>query len=142
MRVKKVNRYYCDFCKKAGCSGGHMKKHEERCTLNPNRICGMCKTMDERQPDLKKLIGLLPNIKEYEKYNSEYEYMEYDVSNLKPHLKGVLKIIRGKTNNCPACILAVIRQAKIPVSLVEDFNFSKECKQFWNDFNDSQSGLQ
>jgi len=131
MRVKKVNRYYCDFCKKAGCAGGHMKKHESRCTMNPNRVCGYCKLTGDEQPDIVSIIKLLPDTN-----NPDYrgEYGEYTELFTKA-IADILPVVREKTNNCPACIMAVFRQAHIPLPLVKDFDFAKECKSIWDDFN-------
>ncbi len=36
-RLKKI--YYCDFCKKHRMMINAMEKHEDSCTLNPNRVC-------------------------------------------------------------------------------------------------------
>lgn len=65
MRVKKVNRYYCEFCKKSGQSASHISKHEKRCTLNPNRHCGMCAMLENEQPGIKDLLSVLPNPTDY-----------------------------------------------------------------------------
>lgn len=127
--MKKVmrQRYYCDFCKKGSGSGGHMKKHEARCTLNPARECGMCKLMGEKQPDLTVLTAILPAPETI----SFTEYSEVDGD--------TIKALRDAAGNCPACMLAAIRQRGIPVSQAIGFNFAEECKSFWSDFNESQT---
>ena len=138
MRKKKVWRYYCDFCKKAGCSGGHLKKHESRCTLNPSRTCGFCGLRDEPQPDLKKAMKLLPDPEKYvvkidEKYAHGFCYKGLDVA-----IKEALPKLRNFVGNCPACILAALRQKGIPVPIATDFDFKKECRAAWSDFNAAQ----
>ncbi len=60
MKIKKVNRYYCSYCQKSGCAANHMKKHEKRCTMNPNRFCGMCAVMGNEQLKLEDLMSILP----------------------------------------------------------------------------------
>jgi hypothetical protein len=59
MREKKVWRYYCDFCRKAGCAKGAMIKHEAHCCSNPNRTCRMCALMQNVQTPMAELITAL-----------------------------------------------------------------------------------
>ena len=48
--IKKV--YYCDYCKKKkGLSASAMTLHERHCTLNPNRICGVCEVYNIRNKE-------------------------------------------------------------------------------------------
>jgi len=42
MKVKLKKVYYCDFCKKKGLRIDRLRSHELSCTMNPNRICGLC----------------------------------------------------------------------------------------------------
>lgn len=112
MITKRVNRYYCSYCRKSGCSAGHMRKHEQRCTLNPNRECGMCRTMKREQPNLAVLIAMIPHEEPF----------------------AIGPEIREAAHDCPACILAAIRQAGVYVSLT-DFNYTEECKGWWAAIN-------
>ena len=130
-------RYYCDFCKKGGGSGGHMKKHESRCTLNPKRECGMCKLADAEQPDLSVLTAILPlpetiSTTQYsdDGKHSWIAFREVDGDTMKD--------LREAAGNCPACIMAAFRQRGIPVSLATGFNFTEESKRVWSDFNEQQ----
>ena len=51
MRTAMRPRYYCDHCNKGNGSPGAMKRHEGGCTLNPQRVCGMCKMVaDDHEP--------------------------------------------------------------------------------------------
>jgi len=43
--------------------------------------------------------------------------------------------LRTVANNCPACIMAAIRQKGFPVRAIISFNFTEECKQWWADWN-------
>lgn len=45
--------------------------------------------------------------------------------------------LRELTNNCPACIMAALRQANIPVPMAKGFNFSEEMKVIWAAINDA-----
>lgn len=80
MKTKKVNRYYCDYCGKSGGAAGHMRRHEERCMLNPQRICGMCRFAEfaEFAPKpLAELVALLPDPEEYKQF-AECDGYNYD----------------------------------------------------------------
>lgn len=94
MKTKRVNRYYCDYCKKQGGSASHISRHEKRCTMNPDRECGVCDLLGVAQDCANKC----------------------------------LKWLREACDNCPACILAAIRQRGIPVPMVTDFDWTDEMK--------------
>lgn len=46
-----------------------------------------------------------------------------------------LRVIRGECNNCPACILSVLRQSRIPLYCFE-FRFKDECESWWEEKNE------
>ena len=131
MKVKKVNRYTCEFCGKSGCSASHISRHEKHCTMNPDRICGMCKASEDKQPKMSKLLVILPDPQSY--VNPNLDYIVYD--GLGVAVEKVLLNLRDVAHNCPACILAALRQKGIPIPLVDDFNFRDECRAFWDDIN-------
>ena len=135
MRRKKMWRYYCDYCKKTGGSGYHLKKHEKGCTLNPNRVCGFCGILEQPQSDLVKAMELLPEPKEYMK---EDEYAGITYKGLGEAVEKTMPKLRDLVGNCPACIMAALRQKGIPVPMVESFDFKKECASVWADFNENQ----
>jgi hypothetical protein len=123
MRKKKVWRYYCEYCKKSNCNPASMKKHEAGCTNNPGRICGLCKITGEEQKPIGELITILGN-------GSDKE----------------LERLRAKTNNCPTCILAAIRQSGLQAGPDEDgsgfsvaFNYRAELADFWKEYNSAQN---
>ena len=137
MRTKKVNRYYCDFCKKSGCSGGHIKRHEKRCTMNPARECGMCKMLGQEPPDLQSLIALLPTVEtQRRKDYSDDGRNSYDYFICIDEASQ--KALREASGACPACMMAAIRQRGLPVGTADKFNFSQECRSIWSDINASQ----
>jgi hypothetical protein len=132
MKIKKVNRYYCDFCKKANCSGGAIKRHEERCTMNPNRKCGMCSLVQANQKPMSELLALLPDPKQFEISN---DWGKSFTDGLATASNLALDTLKEKTGGCPACILAALRQKGIPVWMT-NFNFKAECEAVWTDVNE------
>src|SRR4030043_432696 len=101
MKRKQVWRYYCDFCKKKTLSAGAMTIHEKHCTMNPNRDCRMCNyNGNSGSRPMNELLTLLPHDLNYEK--EAYE----------DRINASLPELREATNNCPACIMAALRQAK------------------------------
>jgi hypothetical protein len=140
-------RYYCDFCKKAGNSGGHMKKHEASCTLNPQRTCGMCAVIEADQADMTLMLALLPDPKPFESvvhhdadvWGGAYDENCFDSEGFNAAMAPALKALRELTTDCPACILAALRQKGIPVPAVEGFDFKDELKEFWTCVNDAEA---
>lgn len=132
--MKKLQRwrYYCDFCKKAGQSGGHMKSHESACTLNPGRVCKMCVKMDHvGQPAMADLLAVLPLPPNEMGWDEEEAF--------KALVEAAMPELRILTNNCPACIMAALRQKKIPVPIVTSFNFKKEIEAIFQGINEEEN---
>jgi hypothetical protein len=112
-----VNRYYCDFCKKSGCSGGHIRKHERGCTRNPNRECGICRKVEYEQQPTPALLAALE--------------------------EGGVEAVKKLAQDCPACVMAAIHalRAKEPlVFTIEDgyenyieFDYKTAAASFWAD---------
>ncbi len=101
-----------------------MEKHERGCTKNPARVCGMCivGTGAPSSHTMQRLIEILGN--------GSPEKM---------------KELRRETDNCPACILAALRQGS-PTWWADDvnrsvdnshvdFDFKKEAAEFWREVN-------
>lgn len=86
MKQRKVWRYWCDFCNKGGCSKSAMARHEQHCTMNPQRTCGLCA---HDQDLVQKHIEVLK--------------AAYGVG---------LEELRRVSGGCPVCMLAAIRQWK------------------------------
>lgn len=110
MKKKQVWRYYCEFCKKSGCSGGHMKAHELTCTANPNRECRMCgpggsygRTLTAKR-DTAALVAILAT-----RHDPSLTATE--------NREAIMDQLREAANGCPACILAAIRQSNIQAGL-------------------------
>ena len=111
-----------------------MAHHEVRCTLNPNRLCGMCGVIENEQSDLKALIAILPNPYDFLKVEFGFE----SFVDLEPAVEKIMPKLRELSGNCPACIMAALRQKGIPVPCAESFNFTEECKAIWNDINEAK----
>ena len=126
--MKKVKRwrYYCDYCKKAGGSAGHMKSHEKHCTANPNRSCRMCDALQVTQKPIEELKEELRRITK--KFSEESIFM-----NMAINAKAINEF-RKFTNGCPACMLAAIRQ--LEEEPIISLDFKKECEDFWTDINE------
>lgn len=138
MRTKKVSRYWCDFCNKAGLSAGSMAKHEKHCTMNPARNCRVCTLIDggygPGEEGMRELLAILPANVDFEadwNGNPTKRYKEFCQA-----LDTAMPLLRTATENCPACILAAFRQAKIPVPLAPGFDFSAEMKTVFNTYNE------
>ena len=84
-------RYYCDFCKRS--SGQTLARHEDRCTMNPNRKCHFCVLLEETQMLTTDLLAALR-------------------SGAVP----ILPALRAVAHDCPACILAALRQLPLEES--------------------------
>jgi len=142
MRMKTVTRYNCDFCNKRGFSASHMTKHERHCTLNPNRDCRVCALLengwdaDFERKTLPELIAMLPDPGQMLAVdccdtNNEYRKMT-------EALEAVLPAFRDATGGCPACMMAALRQAKIPVPMMEGFDFKQEMQNIMDSINEAR----
>jgi hypothetical protein len=136
---KQVWRYWCDYCGKAGLSGGHMKNHELHCTKNPNRYCRMCHIIEFDAKPLPDLLEIMkPAINGWEDSEWAFEGKTYNEEKMKEILADCMKRLREAADGCPACILAAIRQSNIPVPCT-DFDFKKECESHWSDHNSAHA---
>lgn len=137
MTSKQVTRYQCDFCRKKGYSAGHMAKHERHCTMNPGRDCRVCKMVGAVKRPIGDLVAVLPvHSREY------YEgLVEEDgvISKGRAEVLLALPALREACSGCPACMLAALRQAHIPLWLVKpEFDFTAEMGSLWNEINEAQ----
>ena len=137
MKTTRVNRYNCDHCGKRGYSVPHMKRHEKHCTMNPNRTCRVCVLLEEHQGPVGLLEAMLPDSGEY-LMTDESGVLSFQ-SALTDAANAALPALREAANNCPACILAAIRQRGIPVAEVSDFDWSKEMEAVWDDMNEREA---
>ena len=146
MKKKQVWQYSCDFCKKKRLSASAMSIHEKHCTMNPNRECRMCAHTENSVPrPMAELIAILPTkasllATEEEKAESFKWGCEGEYTNhAEIPVNAALPALRAATDNCPACIMAAIRQAGINVPIASDFHFTEEVKEFWDKVNEENS---
>ena len=117
-----------------------MITHEKHCTMNPNRECRMCdKGAGGHGHTIAELMELLPHpdieltlppttitdIRKLSEYRSAFELLVEDS----------MPKLREAAENCPMCILAALRQRKIEVWSVKSFDYTKECKSIFDDWN-------
>lgn len=118
MRSVKKWRHYCDFCGRAKMVKPTMVKHEAGCTLNPSRVCGICNLMQNEQATIEALKAAF--VADSDK----------------------LTKLREVSGNCPACILAALRQFNASQDQLDrvwpEFDFKAEMKSFWDDHNESR----
>ena len=119
MKIIKKNVYYCDHCKKRTLSGGSMKIHEKRCTANPDRECKMCDNkfnIREICDQLKKRFTITEYLPETLGYSdTDTHFIEWIGEKI------TLKEVRNLVDNCPNCMLSVIRQCKFNYHYFKDF---------------------
>jgi hypothetical protein len=109
MRKAQRWRYYCDFCKKSSGGMDGMEIHERHCTANPQRQCRVCKNAVgpiEIGNQVRSMLGT-------------------------QRAAELLVKIRELCRNCPACILAVIRQNNLGYSVEPWFDYKKEMELRW-----------
>lgn len=148
MKAVKRWRYYCGFCKKVSGLRTAMEKHEKGCTLNPGRDCGICAFLNTGGAPLAELMALLPDPAKFtrmeswdagDEFGGSGEYEVVDDEGLRSAVHAVLPKLRELTENCPACILAALRQRGIPVPLVTDFNWTTEFKEAQSAMNEHRA---
>lgn len=121
MKTKRVLRYYCEHCEKAGyrksgCGKAAMVRHEKHCVHNPNRECRMCTRNDGGLPETPAALAAV--IEE-----------TMDVNTLREAARG-----------CPACMLAGAAAFNGPKSGWDReegapfwLDYKAEHKRFWDD---------
>lgn len=97
MKTKKVLRHYCDFCGKGMFKKPAMEEHEALCTMNPKRKCWLCEG-----------VNLEPIVAEIKRRENSVEVEQYELIKISSEN---LKWLREQVKNCPACILAALRQS-------------------------------
>jgi len=89
---------------------------------------------EAKQAPIADLLALLPDPEEFPIYiqTGTDDYLQAAANQVLPKL-------RKLSGNCPACIMAALRQKGIPVPMVTGFNFSEEMKDIWNDINNAKA---
>ena len=124
MKIKRVNRYYCDFCNKGGCAAGHMKNHEKHCTMNPHRVCRVCHRWDGLGNG-KSLMTILNQLQ-----TDVNDFKGKSWVNIEPVKQILLNKIQNLTQGCPVCVLSVLRQFNIAASFIYEFRFKESLEEY------------
>jgi len=100
----------------------------------------MCKMVGGEQRPIVELVAFLPNPDDHkhEERNDFGCVVWHTWNGLDKAMETALPKLRDAAGNCPACILAAIRQRGIPVPEVTGFKFSDECKSAWAIVNERQ----
>ena len=143
MITKKVNRYWCEHCKKQGGAKGHMARHERGCTKNPTRICHVCMVLELCQKPIGELTAFFKNI-HFDLCSTgdagDGENDHYSEA-MKLRINECLARLRPACGNCPACIMAALRQSNIPVPSATDFDWTNEIKAIWDEINEERRAV-
>ena len=136
MKVIKKNVYYCEFCKKRSLSGGHLKKHEQRCTNNPNRHCGAC----GGSVNVSDIVDGYKKRFEIVEKKTSYEFGEIYFPLVVKWVGNEITMIEidEDSDNCPFCKLAIIRQAGLNRYYFDnkfEFNYKEEAAAFMAEKN-------
>lgn len=129
MRMVMRPRYYCEHCGKGSGSPSAMKRHERGCTLNSQRVCGMCKMThedggDEPAPPRDELVLIMDR-------------------------QGFAAMCKA-ANDCPACILSALRtkngKGEFGQPIVEgpedgrqEWSYAAAKKLWWDAWNSAQN---
>jgi hypothetical protein len=133
MKEKTVVHYICEFCGKVQHKRSSMARHEKHCTKNPNRECRMCDAIGESPTPMPELLAVLPDPKSKKYIDDKHRYAGTIYDLLKVDTEAALPKLRELTSNCPACMMAALRQRAIPVPMV--MSFKEECGRFWKAVN-------
>lgn len=105
-----------------------MAVHERHCTMNPNRICRVCKTLLDQEPTpLSELVSICRKV------------------DMTPDSLGGINIpkslhlqLMAASKECPACEMAALRQSGIPCPSVPGFDFTEQMQAIWRDINEAK----
>lgn len=104
-----------------------MRRHEKGCTLNPHRVCGMCKMVADE-------VEGAPSRDELVRVMDEQGF----------------KAMCEAANNCPACILSALRtknfkgDAETPGGVLgpedgrESWSYTQAKQAWWDSWNSKQ----
>lgn len=124
-----------------------MAVHEKHCTLNPARDCRVCgligASMHVGAERMAALVAMLPDATEYNTaamfsgcdcpswIDGHAEGCKDPYVRLARELSKAMLVLRKEVDNCPACIMAALRQAKIPVPMADGFDFKSEMQNIF-----------
>lgn len=134
MLVKTKKVYYCEYCNRHRLTPQSIRDHEKGCTMNPNRTCGMDCENGLNIPDYVAELKARFEIVEECEWNG---FRDVRTERVVWHGEPItIDEILTKTDGCPACTLAVIRQAGLnhwELGLKWDYQQAK--KEWWAERN-------
>ena len=133
MLTKIKNVYYCEHCGRHRLTPNSIKKHEPGCTLNHDRVCGVCEertglAMPELLAKYKDRFVVNEGVDGRGYYSRSSEWTREPIT---------LNELRDDTEGCPVCMLAVIRQCDLNNSPGDfsSFRYQEEHKEYWDERN-------
>jgi hypothetical protein len=134
MRQIKRWRYYCDHCRKAGGSKGHMVAHEAGCTANPTRVCGICALAAFDAAPLPELIAFVGSRATWHSHDPEGDRYHGTID------KAALAELRTLADGCPVCMFAAMRQGKVFLAGdLPEFDLKAEMGEVWPIVNEARA---
>jgi len=86
---------------------------------------------------MKKLLALLPDIKDYEKIEEQFGFTTRIYTGFGEVMAKGLIELSDAVNGCPMCTLAAIRQKGIPMEL-SGFDYKEELNKCWSEINEQE----
>lgn len=129
MKTRQVAMHYCEFCKRKAMRRAAMEKHEKHCGMNPNRACRMCDLVDGNHAPMATLLALIPA-----PMPTEYGGLCLDGE----QIEASLAALRTASGNCPACILAALRQAAVVGMFSGKFSYQAEAQSIFAKLSQEQ----
>jgi hypothetical protein len=95
-------------------------------------------------PDLKQIIAALPDIADYpdKEIGSGSDAYTDPHPGLADALDALMPRLRELSYDCPACLLAAMRQKHIPVHFAQQFNYRKEAKSIRDEYYENKNGVE
>lgn len=143
MKSRIVTQYICEMCNKRGLSRSAMVKHEQHCTLNPDRLCKMCEYANGGSGcKPQKVMSILPNPAGYH-LPDEHQGFDHGQNcfdhrpapfnhweEFRDDIEAALPKLWEEVEYCPACMLAALRQRGIP-GWIHDWRYKKEVEKMF-----------
>lgn len=95
--------------------------------------------LEQEQPKLDDLLACLPDSEDYKQNGDLIVECPITGESLTRVANNCVPELRRLAGNCPACMMAAIRQKGIPVPVVSDFSFTDRMKEIWNIINDAKA---
>jgi len=98
-----------------------------------------CQNEFEQAP-IDALLAVLPDPRPFQIFDEdEHSEFFYFSNKLTIAVNAALPKLREISGNCPACIMAALRQKGIPVPMATDFDFTLEMEEIWSEINNNRN---